>query len=256
MLNVLHLGGFGAVGRRLPFVLHRMTPASVAITVTCIDQPMVPPPDFDIPHAVEYNYIQLHERKARLNNVLTEFTLTGIENAGIQPQSLDLVVSTSGHWMPGHLPTKDATDEDLLNFTESYASLHASCVEPAVAALALAGKYLKPSGALVLTGAAAALDPVTDKTCGGMLTYGFNKAFTNTLAAYAGTRFNTVIFHPTTIDTEANRAAMPDADRSEWNDVDEMLEAVLKKATDGQKPEGVRSFKVETKEGRTRLVKA
>jgi hypothetical protein len=249
MFNVLHLGGFGAVGKRLPAVLHKMLPTSTAITVTCIDRPLVPPTDIDVPHAIEYNYIQLHERGTE-NNVLTEFTLNGIDNAGIQPKSLDLIISTSGHWMPGNLPTGDSTDKDVIAFAESYASLHASCVEPAVAAVTLAGKYLKPTGTLVLTGAAAAIDPVTDATCGGMLTYGFNKAFTNTLAEYASTQFNTVIFHPTTINTEANRDAMPDADHSSWNDVDQMMEAVLQKAVDQQGGK----FKVETKDGKTGLV--
>jgi len=249
--NILHLGGFGAVGRRLPRLLPSLLPSHSSISVTCLDCPPIPPDGFDVPHSIEYNYIQLPPRDPN-NSVLQERTLVHISSE-IEPNSLDLIISTSGHWMPGNLPTPQSSNEEVMAFADSYASLHASCVEPTVAALTLAGKYLKPTGSLVLTGAQAAVSPVTNDTCGGMLTYGFVKSFTNTLAQYAATNcdFTTIVYHPTTIDTEANRNAMPDADHETWNNVDEMVSKVIEKALKNEGGE----YTVRTEGGKTDLVK-
>jgi 3-oxoacyl-[acyl-carrier protein] reductase len=77
----------------------------------------------------------------------------------------------------------------------------------------------------------AALDPP-----GGLGAYAASKAalvaFTRSLARElpAGVRVNAVL--PTTIDTPANRAAMPDADVSRWTPPDRIAAVILWLASD------------------------
>ena len=257
----LQLGGFGNIGRRLPNLLPSLLPKASSITLTCLDRPKHAPDDFEVPESVDYNYVRIpHDDPRDLllsgteSTVLQDDTIIGLDYV-IQPASLDIIISTSGHWLPSSLPSPTSTKDDVQAFTSSYASLHASCVEPAILALALAGRYLKPTGTLVLTGAAASIPPVTDQTCGGMVTYGLNKAFTGTIARYAGTKVNTVVYHPETVDTAANRLAMPDADRSEWNDVDGMLEGVMREAIESGEGPSFGEFRVVTRKGVTEIVK-
>lgn len=85
----------------------------------------------------------------------------------------------------------------------------------AMARAALPGMLARGSGAIVNVAANAALDPP-----GGMAAYVASKAaviaLTRGLAREVphGLRVNAVL--PTTIDTPANREAMPDADFSQW----------------------------------------
>lgn len=80
----------------------------------------------------------------------------------------------------------------------------------------------------VLTGASAALDP---RACTGMLGYGMSKAATHFLVQSLAAQFeeeagrgSTVLaVLPTTLDTPANRAAMPGADFAGWTKVYAML---------------------------------
>jgi NAD(P)-dependent dehydrogenase (short-subunit alcohol dehydrogenase family) len=78
-------------------------------------------------------------------------------------------------------------------------------------------------GLVVLTGAGAALDP---SMCTGMVGYGVSKSATHFLvkamAVDPGLRKGGVTalsLLPSTIDTSANRKAMPDADFGEWTKV-------------------------------------
>jgi len=97
---------------------------------------------------------------------------------------------------------------------------------------ALPALLARGAGAIVNVAAAAALDPPAD-----MGAYTASKAalvaFTRSLArevAGRGLRVNAVL--PTTIDTPANRAAMPDADFSLWTKPEQIAAAIAWLASD------------------------
>jgi NAD(P)-dependent dehydrogenase (short-subunit alcohol dehydrogenase family) len=96
---------------------------------------------------------------------------------------------------------------------------------------ALPGLHARGRGAIVNVAANAALDPPA-----GLGAYVASKAalvaFTRSLAREvpAGIRVNAVL--PTTIDTPANRAAMPDADFSTWTRPEQIAAAILWLASD------------------------
>jgi NAD(P)-dependent dehydrogenase (short-subunit alcohol dehydrogenase family) len=95
----------------------------------------------------------------------------------------------------------------------------------------LPGMLARGRGAIVSVAANAALDPP-----GGIAAYASSKAaviaFTRSLAREvpAGVRVNAVL--PTTIDTPANRAAMPDADFSTWTKPERIAAAIHWLASD------------------------
>jgi NAD(P)-dependent dehydrogenase (short-subunit alcohol dehydrogenase family) len=96
---------------------------------------------------------------------------------------------------------------------------------------ALPGLLVRGRGAIVNVAAHAALDPPA-----GLGAYAASKAalvaFTRSLAREVprGVRVNAVL--PTTIDTPANRAAMPDADFSTWTRPEQIAAAILWLASD------------------------
>lgn len=101
----------------------------------------------------------------------------------------------------------------------------------AVSRAALPGLLARGRGAIVNVAAQAALDPPA-----GIGAYAASKAalvaFTRGLARELppGVRVNAVI--PTTIDTPANRAAMPDADPSTWTRPEQIAAVILWLASD------------------------
>lgn len=101
----------------------------------------------------------------------------------------------------------------------------------AVSRAALPPLRARGRGAIVNVAANAALDPPA-----GLGAYVASKAavvaFTRSLAREApvGVRVNAVL--PTTIDTPANRAAMPDADFSTWTRPEQIAAAILWLASD------------------------
>ncbi len=101
----------------------------------------------------------------------------------------------------------------------------------AVCRAALPGLLARGQGAIVNIAAYAALDPP-----GGLGAYVASKAavvaFTRSLAREtpAGIRVNAVL--PTTIDTPANRAAMPDADFARWTRPEQIADTIVWLASD------------------------
>jgi NAD(P)-dependent dehydrogenase (short-subunit alcohol dehydrogenase family) len=95
----------------------------------------------------------------------------------------------------------------------------------------LGGMVARGRGAIVNVAAHAALDPP-----GGMAAYVASKAalvaLTRSLAREVprGVRVNAVL--PTTIDTPANRAAMPDADVSQWTKPEQIAAVIRWLASD------------------------
>ena len=101
----------------------------------------------------------------------------------------------------------------------------------AVCRAALPGLLARGQGAIVNVAAYAALDPP-----GGLGAYVASKAavvaFTRSLARETppGIRVNAVL--PTTIDTPANRAAMPDADFARWTRPEQIADTIAWLASD------------------------
>lgn len=102
----------------------------------------------------------------------------------------------------------------------------------AMARAVLPGMLARRAGAIVNVAAAAALDPPA-----GMGAYTASKAalvaFTRSLAREVGpqgVRVNAVL--PTTIDTPANRAAMPDANFALWTKPEQIAAAIVWLASD------------------------
>jgi len=88
---------------------------------------------------------------------------------------------------------------------------------------------LSDDGLMVVTGASAALEPTP-----GMMAYGMVKAATHHMVESAAAEGSglppgatALAILPTTIDTLANRAAMPDADTASWTSTDAIVETVM-----------------------------
>ncbi|GAB5035167.1 dihydropteridine reductase [Nannochloropsis oceanica] len=111
-------------------------------------------------------------------------------------------------------------------------------------------------GLVVLTGAGAALDP---STCTGMVGYGLSKSATHfmvkTMAVDPGLREGGVTalsLLPSTIDTTANRMAMPDADFGAWTKPEEIADKLATWVEDAtQRPPSGSLVKVVTSQGKT-----
>lgn len=132
------------------------------------------------------------------------------------------VVCTAGGWAGGSV----ARAHETVAAAEKMIDV---CFKTALTSACVAAEVLAPGGLLVLTGSAAALGPTP-----GMVAYGMVKAATHHLLASvaaeggglpAGARAVGVL--PVTIDTPANRAAMPGADTSTWTPPAEIAERVL-----------------------------
>ncbi|TFJ80497.1 hypothetical protein NSK_008238 [Nannochloropsis salina CCMP1776] len=114
----------------------------------------------------------------------------------------------------------------------------------------------KSGGLMVLTGAGAAIDP---KACVSMVGYGLSKSathfLTRTVAAdpevvRAGLTALSIL--PTTIDTPANRMAMPDADFGEWTRPEIIAERLVTWVEDAsQRPASGSLIRVVTSQGKT-----
>jgi dihydropteridine reductase len=135
------------------------------------------------------------------------------------------VVHAAGSW------AGSAVDAD--DFAASLEHLWSANVRSAALAANLAGNLLAPGGMFTLTGAMAALDPAGTP---GMAAYGMTKAATHHLlqsvaqgdgsGGLPGDAYANAIL-PATIDTEANRGAMPDADTSSWTAPEDIAAQLL-----------------------------
>jgi NAD(P)-dependent dehydrogenase (short-subunit alcohol dehydrogenase family) len=133
-----------------------------------------------------------------------------------------LVNGVGGFAMGPHADTEAEVWDRLYRLNVRAAAVMTRAALPALAR----------GGAIVNVAAAAALDPPAE-----MGAYTASKAalvaFTRSLArevAGRGIRVNAVL--PTTIDTPANRAAMPDADFSQWTRPEQIAAAIVWLASD------------------------
>lgn len=138
---------------------------------------------------------------------------------------VDILVAGVGGFAPGALVDTDRATWDrmlALNLTSAF-----------TAARAVVPHMLASGSGRVITVASRAVVPPT----GGFIGYTVAKAgviaLTQALAEETrgrGVTVNAVL--PSTMDTPANRAAMPDADRSAWIPVESVAEAIAFLASD------------------------
>lgn len=139
---------------------------------------------------------------------------------------IDVLVTLVGGFAPGGLlDTDTATWERMLSLNLTATFTAARAMVPAMVA--------GGGGRIITIGSRAVVPPA-----GGFIAYTVAKAgviaFTQALAVElrgSGVTANCVL--PSTMDTPANRAAMPDADRSGWVPVESVAEAIAFLAGDG-----------------------
>jgi len=143
-----------------------------------------------------------------------------IEEAGRQGR-LTAVVSTVGTWAGGAALADEPPDRLAKMLAANLAPTHA-LLRAAVPTLARGG-----GGAIVVVTSAGAVGAQP-----GQASYGAAKAAALSLvvsvaeeARVAGVRVNAVL--PGTMDTEANRQAMPGADRSGWVSADDVARTIV-----------------------------
>ena len=134
---------------------------------------------------------------------------------------LAAVVSTVGTWAGGSPLAEEPPDRLSRMLAANLVPTHA-LLRAAVPALARGG-----GGAIVVVASAGAVGAQP-----GQASYGAAKAAALSLvvsvaeeARASGVRVNAVL--PGTMDTEANRRAMPDADRSGWVSTDDVARAIV-----------------------------
>jgi NAD(P)-dependent dehydrogenase (short-subunit alcohol dehydrogenase family) len=132
------------------------------------------------------------------------------------------VIHAGGSWAGSQVDSED--------FANSLEHMWSANVRSAALAAHLAGTLLQKNGMLTLTGATPALDPMGTP---GMAAYGMSKAATHHLLQSVshgglpeGCYANAIL--PTTIDTPANRAVMPDADTTTWTSPGDIADELLK----------------------------
>ncbi len=139
--------------------------------------------------------------------------------------TVDVVVNGAGGFAAGALHETELEVWDRL-YRVNVRTVAAVC------RAALPGLLARGRGAIVNVAAYAALDPP-----GGLGAYVASKAavvaLTRSLAREVppGIRVNAVL--PTTIDTPANRAAMPDAEFSRWTRPEQIADTIVWLASDG-----------------------
>ena len=142
------------------------------------------------------------------------------------------IITTAGGFEMSDITSPDVFDSYSRMFTKNSVS--------ALIAAHLAATVLEEKGNLVMTGA---LTPYKQPTP-SMLTYALSKNFVHTLNInlakdphFVKRNMNVYTILPSTIDTESNRQAMPDADRSSWLEPGKMSEYLYMLCTTVNRPE-------------------
>jgi len=128
-----------------------------------------------------------------------------------QDNTFNVIVNAAGGWAGG-----SAKDTETIANVDSMIAVN---LHSAVTASHIACRHLKDGGLLVLTGAA----PVFEGGTGGMISYGVAKAGVHHIVKSLSNEdsglpqdASVVCILPETIDTPANRTAMPTADYDGW----------------------------------------
>lgn len=206
LLKVLIVGGAGALGNALV-----SEAKSKGYFVVCVDYNSSPNADKNIIINQPFSM----EKAADLTEEVSMCT------------PLDIIICVAGGWKGGSIEDK--------NFIQSVQEMW----ECNVASSALAASFLphlKAGGLAIFTSAKASLS-----ACPSMTAYGMAKSSVNSLvkscAAHLGDRAYIIGILPETLDTEANRKAMPGQDPANWTPLPTICDLIFKwTAKDVERP--------------------
>ncbi|KRX37792.1 Protein PTCD3 -like protein, mitochondrial [Trichinella murrelli] len=193
-------------------------------------------------------------------NDSTDFILQGEEvvrkvTDAIANEKVDAILCLAGGWTGGSAKKKELFFKD---FFLSCQQMWKQSVWTSVISCRLGSLFLKTKGLLVFTGAAAALQPTPT-----MMAYGMAKVAVQQLARSAGCpagglpeESTCLAILPVTLDTPANRKAMPKADTSSWTQLSYIVDMISGWISDyGSRPKSGSLIKLTTVNGNTKLVK-
>uniref|UniRef100_A0A914KY28 Dihydropteridine reductase n=2 Tax=Meloidogyne TaxID=189290 RepID=A0A914KY28_MELIC len=205
--------------------------------------------------------VDMSESEAANSNVLVDplqswveqekNVLNGVESV-LNGDKLDAILCVAGGWAGGNASNKDFIKNADLVWKQS---VWTSSISAKIGA-----KFLKPSGLLQFTGAAAAVQGTP-----GMIGYGMAKAavhqLVKSLADYktSGLPENAVpfAFLPVTLDTPMNRKWMPKADHSTWTPLSFIAEKlfgwIFEPEKCGDLPKAGALLELITKDGKTEI---
>ncbi|KAJ2716187.1 hypothetical protein H4R19_000790 [Coemansia spiralis] len=155
---------------------------------------------------------------------------------------VDAVLCVAGGWQGGNAASSRFLQSADMSIKQSVAT--------SLIAAAVAARHMRTGGLLVLTGAIPALEGGTP----GMIGYGMAKAAVHHLVSSLalpgsgldGSRVAGLL--PQTLDTPANRSAMPSADFTSWTPLADAAELLFKWATSPAACESGRLYKLLTKD--------
>jgi len=191
MKKLLVIGGSGALGRNVVNTFKNKTPYWKVMNI-----------DFNINTAADLNFTCSTFCKNELNSIgKLEFL----------SDNIDCVVSTAGGWAGG-----DIQCDDIIESVEKMMKMN---LYSAILGSHLAKKFLRENSLIVLVGSNA----IKKQMNPGMLGYELSKNSVHHLSQLListnqlskGTKLITIL--PDTLDTEANRLAMPTSDFSKWS---------------------------------------
>ncbi|XP_064383645.1 dihydropteridine reductase-like [Halichondria panicea] len=159
---------------------------------------------------------------------------------------VDAIVCVAGGWAGGNAASNEYVKNCDLMWKQS--------VWTSVLASQIAAKHLNSGGFLLLTGAKAGLEGTP-----GMIGYGMAKAAVHQLVASlsqpkSGMPENSsvVAILPVTLNTPANRKAMPNADFAQWTPLDELASRLVSwSAGEDRPPPSTNLLQVVTVDGVT-----
>jgi NAD(P)-dependent dehydrogenase (short-subunit alcohol dehydrogenase family) len=206
--NVLITGAGGNLGR---VVSQRLAAAGFSL-----DLAIYKDKDLHLPNETD---VKFHKTDLEDESATNELVSSVLEDRS----NIDLAVLIAGGFMPGGLT--EVSMEDIqkmidLNFATAY-----NVVKPLIGHYKSSGKQ----GQIILISARPGLDPKEGKN---LMAYGLSKSMLVYLseainAEFKGTISTSTVIAPSTLDTQANREAMPDADFASWVTPDEIADTIL-----------------------------
>ncbi|KAJ1901618.1 hypothetical protein LPJ66_000643 [Kickxella alabastrina] len=162
-------------------------------------------------------------------------------------QKVDAILCVAGGWQGGNAASAKFVDSVMESLQQS--------VYSSTVAASIAARHLKSDGLLALTGAVTVEEQAGTP---GMVGYGLAKAAVHQMVASlaapkSGVEGRVVGILPATIDTPANRAAMPKADVSSWTPLGVIAEQLYQWASGQAECENGHLYKFVTAGGATRV---
>lgn len=227
MKNILIYGSSGALGKSLVKTFNKHNWATIGIDLT---------KNLDLHHSIimEPSTASFEDKHNFIKSQLDPI---------IKSTKLDGILCVAGGWYGGSLSSPTfLSDANKIN----HQSLKTSLISAK-----LAYDYLKPNHLLLLTGAYSALN-ITPT----MLAYGVYKNAVHQLARSlhdpsSDFRGKCVCILPRTLDTKANRDAMPTANFKNWTDLDVLSDKIYQWSLGNNLPLKSPLLEIETRNGET-----